>query len=111
MASKMRFSCIFPYYSPINRASLGSQFFRTGFFGATLSFFFFSSSSSQKFCRKRVKSRGTKKCAPLLLLLLLVVFLLANVDARAEDDFYALRDSYDGTSPDILAFFFPRGVW
>ena len=58
-----------------------------------------------------MKSRGTKKCAPLLLLLLLVVFLLANVDARAEDDFYALRDSYDGTSPDILALFFPRGVW
>ena len=37
---------------------------------------------------------------------IVVVFFFASVDARAEDDFYALRDGYDGTRPDILAFFF-----
>ena len=67
-------------------------------------FFFSSFTSASSLHKKFVESKSIaeryEKCA-----LLVVFFVLANVRARVEDDFYALRESYDGTSSNILAFF------
>jgi len=90
--------CLRALFFPVHFFSFRSSIIRVGhpkyfepiFFSSSFFLFFLH----KKICRESKSThRGT-------------FFVLANARVFAEDDFYALRERYDGTSSNILAFSF-----